>query len=187
MKTPDFKKLGLVVKPVPKKAGWLRGPVIDWQEGKELAARVRTSPGVADQFDVFIGLRGSDRMSGQGHRIYVTPRLAIRELVETFRVGEQVGLSYGFDEDETIDRVADRLEAVEKICPFVVTFADPAGLHAKFTRRLTKAAATKIERVFPMDDSMQDGLDGYISDWSGKGPLLVPRLLEEQEIRLWWD
>jgi hypothetical protein len=182
MNTPDFKKLGLVVKPVPKKPGWFRGPVIDSQEGKELAAHVRASA-AAKRFHVFVGLRGTD----QGHRIYVTPRLEIRELVEAFRVGEQVELSYGFYADETIDRVAERLEAVEKICPFVVTFADGAGLHAEFTTKLTKAAAAKIERVFPPDDAMQDGLDGYISDWSGEGPLLVPHLIREQGIRLWWD
>jgi hypothetical protein len=38
-----------------------------------------------------------------------------------------------------------------------------------------------------MDDAMQDSLDGYVSEWEGEGPILVPRLVREQSLQLWWD
>jgi hypothetical protein len=182
MSTPDFTSHGLTLKAVPKKPGWFHGPVGDWQQAKELAARLLDTPS-APRFQILVGHLDGDK----GHRIYVTPLLTIRELVEVFRVGERSEMSYSKDADETIDRVATRLEAIQKICPFVVTFADAAGLHAEFTRKLTESAATEIESLYPMDDAMQDGLDGYVSEWEGEGPILVPRLVREQSIQLWWD
>lgn len=183
MSTPDFTSYGLTLQPVPQKAGWFRGPALDWEQGKELAARLRTSP-AARQFQVLVGLLDDD---DQGHHIYVTPPLGVRELVEAFRVGEHGAMSYDMDATETIERVATRLEAIQAICPFVVTFADSAGLHAEFSRELTESDATKIEDLFPIDDAIKDGLDGYVSEWDGEGPILVPRLLREQSIQLWWD
>jgi hypothetical protein len=177
MSTPEF-----TPRPVPGKPGWFRGPVIDWQAGKEVAARMRSFPATS-RFQVLVGHLEEDH----GHCVYLTPPIGVRALVEGFRVGERAALSFGFDAAEMVERVATRLEAIEKICPLVVTFADPAGLHAEFTRKLTKTTAAKIDRLFPMDDVMQEGLEGYISDWSGEGPLLVPRLVKEQSIQFWWD
>ncbi len=147
-----------------------------------MADELRTLP-AASTFLVLVGLLDDD----QGHHIYVTPQVSVRKLVEAFHVGEHGAQSYGMDAAETIERVATRLEAILTICPFVVTFADSAGLHADFSRKLTESDAARIEDLFPMDDAMQDGLDGYVSDWEGDGPLLVPRLLQEQSIHLWWD
>lgn len=177
MSIPDFSPT-----PFPKKPGWFRGPVIDLASGKEMAARMRSFPATS-RFQVLVGHLTGD----QGHRIYLTPSIGDRALVEAFRVGEHGAISYGYYAAETIDRVATRLEAIQKICPFIVTFADSAGLHAEFTRKLSKSSAAKIEHLYPMDDAIQDGLDAYVSEWSGEGPILVPRLLQEQSLRLWWD
>ena len=174
MRAPDFP--GLVLKPVPRCRGWFRGPVSDdWQQAKELAARLRALP-AARGHGILVGLRGKD----QGHRIYVTPPLSAREIVEAFRVGEQAG-------EQAILRNAERLQAAEQICPLIVTFADSHGLHAEFIRPLDEAAAGRIDALWSPDDAVFEGLEGYFSTWSGEGPLMVPRLIEEQGFQLWWD
>ncbi len=185
MSIPDFTSYGLVLKPVPQKAGWFCGPVIDWEqreEGEKLAARLRTSP-AASQFQVMFGLLDED----QGYRIYVTPLVGVRELVEAFRVGEHGAQSYCMNAAKTIERTATRLEAIQKICPFTVIFVNNGALHAEFTRKLTESDASKIEDLFPIDDAIKDGLDGYVSEWDGEGSILAPRLLREQSIQIWWD
>ena len=174
MSAPKFP--GLVLKPVPRCPGWFRGPVSDdWQQAKELATQLRANP-AAQGHSLLVGLRGSD----SGHRIYVAPPLSARELVEAFRVGAQAG-------EQTVFRTAERLQAAEQICPLVVTFADSHGLHAEFTRRLDQAAAERIDALWSPDDAVFEGLEGYFSTWSGEGPLMVSRLLEEQGFQLWWD
>ncbi|HEX2747831.1 MAG TPA: hypothetical protein VHM91_07525, partial [Verrucomicrobiales bacterium] len=109
------------------------------------------------------------------------------KIIADFGVGEHGDISYGFDPVEIRERVTQRLLTIEKICPFVIVSATDDGLHAEFTRPLTEEEAEKIESLFPLDDATQDGLDIYMSDWSGDGPLMVPLLLKEQALRLWWD
>jgi hypothetical protein len=45
------------------------------------------------RFQVLVGHLEGD----QGHRVYLTPPMGGRALVEAFRVGERAALSYGFD------------------------------------------------------------------------------------------
>jgi hypothetical protein len=176
MNAPDFSSFGLALSPVPGFRGWFFSSVADdWQQGKQLAARLRASP-MAKGNGVVVGMRGED----PGHRIYVTPPVSARELVEAFGVGEEGG-------ELLVARTAERLASVERICPLVVTFADGKGLHAEFIRRLDLAGATRIEALWSLDDAIPDGLEGYVSEWTGNGPLMVPRLLKEQALQLWWD
>ena len=177
-KIASFAAFRRKLKPVRNLPGWFRGPVINWQEGKNLAARLRKDP-AADGHLLLVGARPDD----QGHRIYLTPPVAVRELAEAFRVGEQRGMAG----EETVERVASRMEKVERICPLRVTFADDCGLHAEFTSRLTKAKAARIEKLFPEDDAILDGLERYVSDYLGEGTLMATALVEEQAIHLWWD
>lgn len=170
------------MKPVPKTDGWFYGPVTEWEKAKETAARLRAKPAAKGHL-IFAGCRAGDK----GHRIYVTPPLNVKKLAESFRVGEHAAMSYSVDAKKVVSGTAKRLESVYKICPFIVTFLDEAGLHAEFTRRLNENDAKRIEAVFSFDDAIQEGLDSYISDWMGEGPLMVPRLLEDQALQLWWD
>jgi hypothetical protein len=176
MNAPDFSSFGLALSPVPSFPGWFHSPVVDdWMQAKELAGRIRASP-VAKGYGILTGMRGAD----SGHRIYVTPPLSARELVEIFSVGEVGGGSL-------VARTSKRLASVERICPLVVTFADGKGLHAEFIRRLDRAGAARIEALWSFEDAYTDGLESYLSDWMGEGPLMAPRLIEEQAIQLWWD
>jgi hypothetical protein len=173
---PDFSSFGLALNAVAGFRGWFHSPVVDdWQQAKKLAARLRAYP-EAEGFGVLVGMRGGD----SGHRIYITPSLNARELVESFSVGEVGG-------EPLVARTAARLAGVERICPLVVTFADGKGLHAEFLRRLDQAAAARIEALWSFDDAYSDGLESYVSDWIGEGPLMAPRLVEEQGLQLWWD
>lgn len=182
MSNPNFSSFGLTLEPVPTKPGWFRGPVTDWDRGKELAATLRASP-LTNQFQLLVG-----RIEGDpGHRIYAIPPIDVDQIVENFRVGARCEKSIGLSAAEAIKRVATRVEGIHHVCPIFITFADSAGLHAEFARKLTARDASEIEKLFPVEDAMKDGLDSYVSEWEGEGPLLAPRLLKEQCIRLWWD
>ena len=142
-----------------------------------LATRLCADPAAKD-FHVFVGALDHDR----GHRIYVTPPLSPREMVQAFGVG-----GHGGHDAESADRdVGKRLEAANAICPFIITFVDSAGLHAEFTRHLDAATATKIEKLYD-GASIESGLESYKSEWSGDGPMMAPALVAEQGLRLWWD
>lgn len=86
------------------------------------------------------------------------PRSGSASLSTRFTSVSTAAESCGTDATETIERVGTRLEAIQTICPFVVTFADSAGLHAEFTRNLTERDANEIESVYPIDDAMEVGL-----------------------------
>ena len=180
MSIPNFSAFNLSLEPVPDFDGWFQGPVTHSEAGMSLAAQLRASSAATDHL-VFVGA-----LNDEGHRIYVTPPLSVREIVQDFGVG-----GHGGHSAESADReVGERLEAVQSICPFVVTFADSAGLHAEFTHPLNEATATKIDQVFTADedtDFMACGLEGYLSEWMGEGALLAPTLMQEQALRLWWD
>lgn len=178
MSIPDFSAFNLSFEPVPDFDGWFQGPVIHSEAGMTLAAQLRASSAASGHL-IFVGA-----LDDEGHRIYVTPPLSVREIVQDFGVG-----GHGGHSAESADcEVGQRLEAVEHLCPFVVTFADSAGLHAEFTRPLDEATAAKIDEVFTADeDAMDCGLEGYESEWMGEGPLLAPTLVQEQALRLWWD
>jgi hypothetical protein len=185
MSAPDCSSFGLDLSPVPDLPGWFRSQDAnawqktmndDWEEAKELAALLRASP-MAKGHGVLVGMRGEDF----GHFIYVTPPVSARELVESFGVGQEDG-------ELLVVRTAERLAAIERICPLVVTFADCKGLHAEFTRRLDRNAAARIEALWTLETAIPEGLDGYISSgWIGEGPIMLARLVEEQAIRIWWD
>ena len=82
--------------------------------------------------------------------------------------------------------VAEKAEAIAAVIPCRVTFADPAGLKLRFLRQITEADMEKIKALFPEDEMMQAGLEGYLSEWDGEGSPLS-RIAQENLIHLWWD
>jgi hypothetical protein len=182
MDIPDFSPAGLLLETVPEHPGWYRGPLMEIGTAKEMIPSLRPLP-AAQPFHVLAG----GLLEDWGYRIYLVPLRDTARIVADFEVGQHGEISYGFDPLESRERITQRLLAVEKICPFAIASATDDGLLAEFTRPLTEEEAEKIESLFPIDDATLDGLDIYLSDWSGDGPFMVPLLLEEQALRLWWD
>jgi hypothetical protein len=122
-----------------------------------------------------------------GHRYYDVPiETTAEEIVRVFRVGSHGAQSYGDDEDETVELVASKAKSIEKLIPCRPIFADAAGLKLKFLRKITEKDLAKIEKLFPDEESMQAGLEGYVAEWDGEGRLLE-RVLKENLLNLWWD
>lgn len=131
----------------------------------------------------FWGLEPGEKV----HEAFTLPvETPTREITRRFEVGFQAGISYRYDQKETCELVAKKVEAIAKIIPFRVTFADSAGLKLRFTRQITATEVAEVEALFPEEEAMQAGLDGYISNWRGEGPLLTP-VVEENLLHLWWD
>jgi hypothetical protein len=121
------------------------------------------------------------------YRIYEMPSdTPLAEIVDFFSVGSHGAMSYGYDATETIRKVAAVVTKVVRIAPARPCFADSAGLMLRFTRRVTETDLQQIEALFPEDEAMQLGLDGYISDWDGESRMLE-RVMKEGTLHLWWD
>lgn len=133
--------------------------------------------------NLFFGLKDGD----EGHKLYSVPTgTPIGQIVRDFRIGAHGAESYSWDVENTIQMVAARTEAIASVIPCRVTFADPAGLKLQFLRQVTDADVEQIEALFPEDEMMQAGLEGYISEWDGEGSWLS-RIADENCIHLWWD
>ncbi len=133
--------------------------------------------------NVFFGLKDGD----EGHKLYAVPLdTPIGQIVSDFQVGSHGAESYSWDVESTIRLVAEKADAIASVIPCRVTFADPAGLKLRFLRRVTEADLEKIEALFPEDEMMQAGLEGYLSEWDGEGSPLS-RIAEENFIHFWWD
>ncbi len=132
---------------------------------------------------LFFGLKDGD----EGHKLYATATSTpIGQIVREFRIGAHGAESYSWDVEQTIKLVAEKAEAVSAVVPCRVTFADPAGLKLRFLRQVTDADMQKIAAIFPKDEMMQAGLEGYLSEWDGRGSPL-DRIARENLIHLWWD
>src|SRR4051812_30595910 len=70
----------------------------------------------------------------EGHRIYDIPvHASFGGIARAFRVGSHGAQSYGYDEDDTVEMIARKLDVIEGIAPGRVTFADAAGFKVRFT------------------------------------------------------
>lgn len=158
--------------------GWHGGAVVP---GEEIYG---APPNSQDKTKLqFYGLRKGD----PGHRLYSIPvETKVSTVVRLFEVGAHGANSYLYDQDETIDLVAKKAEAIAALVPCRVVFADSAGLKLQFTRQITADEVQKIEAMFPDDIQMQAGLERYLSEWDGESLLLKP-VLKENLIHLWWD
>jgi len=133
--------------------------------------------------NLFFGLKDGD----EGHKLYAVPiSTPIGQIVRDFQIGSHGAESYSWDVEETIQMVAEKTEAIAAVIPCRVTYADPAGLKLRFLRQITEADMEKIEALFPEDEMMQAGLEGYLSEWDGEGSPLS-RIAQENLIHLWWD
>lgn len=131
---------------------------------------------------IYGAIEGDER-----HRIYDIPAHAsFGSIARAFRVGSHGALSYGYDEDETVEMVARKLDVIEGIAPGRVTFADVAGIKVRFTTPISDDDYPLIEALYPESERMQAGLDSYISEWSGQGHPLA-RLRGSDLLHLWWD
>lgn len=158
----------------------------DWKAG-EMVSVERSYGEPPESTDperhLFFGLYGED----PGHRIYDIPaNVKISEIVRQFRVGSQGAMSYGLDENQTVETVALNADKIAAIIPCRVIFADEAGLKLKFEKQISESELAKIESLFPLDDAMGAGLEKYISEWDGESRLLGS-LLAENLIHFWWD
>jgi hypothetical protein len=121
------------------------------------------------------------------HRIYDVPACAsFGDIARAFRVGSHGANSYGYDESETIEMVAQKLDVNQGIALGRVVFADEAGYKVRFSKPISSDDYILIEALFPEDDAMQAGLESYISEWSGEGHPLAP-LCGSDLLHLWWD
>jgi hypothetical protein len=133
---------------------------------------------------IFYGLREGD----PGHRLYSIPAgTSVADIVRVFAVGSHSEMSYGDDASETVAIVADKATRIADIIPCSVTFADPAGLHLRFSRQITRTELAKIEALFPeTEDPFQSGLEAYISEYDGEGSI-IERVIKENCFHFWWD
>ncbi|GAA5495933.1 hypothetical protein Rhal01_02114 [Rubritalea halochordaticola] len=123
----------------------------------------------------------------EAYRLYHVPTdTSIREIVEFFRVGAHGAMSYGLDEEKTIELVAGKAAKVAELIPCRLIFADQAGLKLQFERPVSDEEVAKLETMFPMDSAFETGMARYLTEWSGEGSYLAP-VKEENQLHFWWD
>ncbi len=126
-------------------------------------------------------------MTDAGYCLVTVPAsTAVADVARFFRVGSHGAMSYGLDEDETVDVVASNLTKIEALIPCRVTFADEAGLTVSFTRQISEDEVAQLESFFEGSDPIQAGLEAYMSEWDGEGSLLAS-VLRDNSLHLWWD
>ncbi len=180
MTTPDLSSLRIKLAPTPGHPGWFHGRFTDIEEGKEFASKIRNNPTLTG-YQILIGAMGGD-----SHRFFVIPASAtVADIAQGFQIGSHgfMGDGEGFSNSDT--NIASILQAVHKICPFFVTFADAAGLHGQFTRKVTASNASEIEALF--ESNAYPGCEALMADWDGDGSLFKESLLNSEGLKLWWD
>jgi hypothetical protein len=121
------------------------------------------------------------------HRIYEIPSSeSFGTIARAFRVGSHGALNCGYDEDDTVEMVARKLDVIEGIAPGRVIFADAAGFKVRFLSPISSEDYPLIEALFPENEMMQAGLESYVSEWSGEGHPLA-QLRGSDLLHLWWD
>ena len=52
-----------------------------------------------------------------------------------------------------------------------------------------RSSSTALPPTKPqmIEGTVTVGLEGYVSEWSGDGPIMVETLVKENGLRLWWD
>jgi hypothetical protein len=168
-RTSDM-KVPIEFKPIGGRSGWHRTSTDDPQT---LEARALELHG---QFETPVQIVCGSLESDDGYVLYLIENASATELAREFATG-----SHNDFEGSQPKRVYDELSRVFKIAPFRPYFIDDAGYKAKFLDPLTQEQAHAIESVLTV------GLEGYVSEWSGDGPLMVDTLLKENGLRLWWD
>jgi hypothetical protein len=130
-----------------------------------------------------IGALEGDRV----HRLFRIPSVTpVSELVTVFQVGSHGADSYGYDRQEAIDLVARNATEITTRIDSRITFADQAGLKIRFHKPITADELRSLESLFSENQMMMAGLENYLSEWDGVGPLLS----EVQRVGLlhfWWD
>jgi hypothetical protein len=177
----DLTKFGFTMASVEGHEGWFKSQVLPQPHDDSPAVALQKLP----QLSAFRVFEGS--LDDEMPCIYVIPAIPLHELLRVFSVGAHGAMSYSYDQEEVISVVIERLMEVEKLVPLKVTYIDCAGFQAKFGAKVNQSLAMKIEGLFDVDAGMKEGLEGYICEWDGEGPIVWPHLVKEQAIRLWWD
>ena len=120
----------------------------------------------------------------QGIRVFVIPRSDTGDLIRSFRVG-----SHYDDSPEYVDRVAQRVVAVNQTVPVTITYAWPASADLVFLDPASEADCQALGELFPIKEAMTDGLEIYYNDWepSWSEKFLAEWFHRDQKIMLWWD
>ena len=172
MAAPEKPDLPLDLLPVPGLDGWYRTAI--GRNYSETAARVLALQGAPrlDEWQIVCGCKGDDA----GHSIYVIHGFSPIELAREFRTGSH----NAWPKAET-DKVCEQLGSVFEIAPFQPYFIDAAGFKCRFIQPISSQQADAIERILTV------GLEGYVSEWSGQGPIVADTVVAENGLRLWWD
>jgi hypothetical protein len=119
-------------------------------------------------------------------RLYSIPaETPLAEIARFFKVGSHAETSYGRDPVEEVARVASTVTLIQEFIPCRVTYAGPAGMDLNFLRQITQEEVEQLEQLF-LANGMDPGMDRYIAEWSGEGPMFAP-VLQENVLELWWD
>jgi hypothetical protein len=162
--------LPLELDPVEDRPGWYRTAPSTYAELERQAIQLQVN--LPDHLQLFCGMLGYDI----GHAIYVIENISSIEIAREFQVGSHNAFGPSIQA-----KVCNELTRVFEIANFRPYFIDAAGYKARFLKQITENQAASIEEI------LTQGLEGYASEWSGDGPLLANTVLEENQIRLWWD
>jgi len=126
-----------------------------------------------DRYQLVSGLLDDDQ---PGHQLFAVFDIHPCDLITEFRVGSHN------NEEQVVDEVYAQMTRIyETVRPFRPYFVDAAGYHCAFEGRITKPESEKIEKILTV------GLEWYWSRWERSGSPVVPVVLRENELHIWWD
>lgn len=111
-----------------------------------------------------------------GHRIFAIEGTHPVDLAREFRTG-----SHNLWSNPQTERVCAQLAMIFELAPFRPYFVDDAGYKSRFIQPISRQQADAIEHILTV------GLEGYVSEWTGYGPIVADAVLAENGLRLWWD
>jgi hypothetical protein len=169
--------LPLDLRPVPARPGWFRTAPGNWETQEALVLHLQDRHPLGG-WQLVCGQLSDDSHEPAidvSHSIYAIDGLSPIDLARAFATGSHNLMA------PVTDQVCDELARVFAVAPFRPSFVDAAGYKCRFDRPISRAQARQIEEI------LTEGLEGYLADYSGEGPLLVDALLAENALRLWWD
>jgi len=170
MPEPELPNLPLELLPVPGRDRWYQTPIGEGKQLQALVLQLQDSNQLA-AWQIVCGMHGYD-----GHRIFAISGVSAVKLAREFCTGShQV---YTTPESE---KVCEQLAKVYEVAPFRPYFVDCAGYKCRFIQPISRPQSLAVEKILTV------GLEGYVSEWSGHGPILADAVLAENGLRLWWD
>lgn len=175
---------GIEFKPFRKRAGWYittywnipRAEILNHCNKLKDESKRLTQQAAAENYQLFCGI-ADDRQ--KAHQLFAVKDADACQLAKELRVGSHNRANTDA-ENETVEIVFEALTSIAKVRKFRPYYIDAAGYHARFTGVISRDEAKRVTKL--LEPTYRVG-----NEWTESEENDVLKMVEENELHLWWD